>query len=198
MVGQSWTANIKESHQVGPSNEEKKKRISSLYSEISSTTQTPQFHSWADLGASLFSELRGLVMGKDHWGRIKKGRDVIKHLHKLWYNLTPWSYQLVQWPRDGVISQPVSVCLCITHCIIKGQLPLRTATITGPVIIKTQAHMKPQIPFSIPTNHHNADELTQRPCGTIAYDKPEIVKKRSHGEWIKGENKTLSGETERA
>ena len=91
----------------------RKKRISSLYSEISSTTQTPQLHSWADLGASLFSELRGLVMGKDHWGRIRKGGDVIKHLHKLWYNLTPWSYQLIQWPRDGVISQPE--CLSVHH-----------------------------------------------------------------------------------
>ena len=66
MVGQSWSAMIKESHQDGPSNE-KIKRISSLYSEISSTTQTPQLHSWADLGASLLSELRGLVVGKDHW-----------------------------------------------------------------------------------------------------------------------------------
>lgn len=197
MVGQSWTAVIKESHQVGPSNEKKRKIIYSLYNETSSTTDSSVTHLGRPWSIFIFWTQRTGV-GKDHWGRIEKGGNVIKHLHKLWYDLTPWSYQLIQWPRDGVISQPVSVCPCITHCIIRGQLSLRTATITGPVIIKTQAHMKPQPPFSIPTNHHNTDELTQRPCGTNAYEKPEIVKKCSHGEWIKGENKTLSGETERA
>ena len=131
-------------------------------------------------------------------GGLKKGKMSSSISISFDPDLTPWSYQLIQWPRDGVISQPMSVCECITHCIIKGCLSLKTATVTGPVIIKTQAHMKLQVPLSIPTNHHNINELTQRPCGINAYEKPEIVNKCSHRKWIKWENKTLSGETERA